>query len=157
MKKISIAPALALLILPVAALAASHDLATFVGEYDLDKDGSVSKEEFLEGRQKRFAATDANHDGGVSRDEYVEEYRGRLMASNPAPEKVEKQLKQTDVRFKVLDSNHDGSISFAEYSHSGWRMYGEHDYNRDGAVSMADKTDDKPKETESKVAQSDSN
>lgn len=136
---------------PAIALAASHDLATFVGEYDLDKDGKVSKEEFLEGRERRFAATDTNNNQGVSRDEYVEEYRARLMATNPDAGVAEKQLKQTDVRFNVLDSNKDGRISFAEYSHSGWRMFGEHDYDRDGAVSLADKTDETPKEK--KVAQ----
>jgi hypothetical protein len=138
-------------LLPATALAASHDLATFIGEYDLDKDGKVSKEEFLEGRERRFAATDANNDQGVSRDEYVEEYRARLMATKPDEALAEKQLKQTDVRFKVLDANKDGRISFAEYSHSGWRMFGEHDYDRDGAVSLADKTDETLQEK--KVAQ----
>ena len=43
-------------------MAASHDLATFVTEYDLDRDGQVSKEEFLEARVARFAATDTDND-----------------------------------------------------------------------------------------------
>lgn len=147
MKKIRYAVPLALL-LPALGLAASHDLATFVADYDLDKDGKVSKEEFLEARQQRFAATDNNQDQGVSHEEYVEEYRVRLMATKPEPEKAQRQLKQTDVRFKALDSNKDGRISFAEYSYSGWRMYGEHDYDRDGAVSLADETDETPKDKE---------
>lgn len=130
-------------LMPALSLAASHDLATFVEEYDLDGNGSVSKEEFQEGRVKRFAATDVNNDEGVSHDEYAEEFRTRLVEKNPEPAVLERQMKQTDVRFKVLDSNKDGRLSFAEYSYSGWRMYGEHDYNRDGAVSMDDKTDDK--------------
>jgi hypothetical protein len=134
------------LVLPALSLAASHDLATFVAEYDLDKDGNVSKEEFLDARQQRFTATDINQDRGVSHQEYVEEYRVRLMATKPEPEKAQRQLKQTDVRFKALDSNKDGRISLAEYSYSGWRMYAEHDYDRDGAVSLADKTDEKPKD-----------
>jgi hypothetical protein len=134
------------LVLPALGFAASHDLATFVADYDLDKDGKVSKEEFQEVRQQRFAATDSNQDQGVSHEEYVAEYRVRLMAAKPDPEKTQRQLKQTDVRFKALDSNKDGRISFAEYSYSGWRMYAEHDYDRDGAVSLADKTDEKPKD-----------
>jgi Ca2+-binding EF-hand superfamily protein len=134
------------LLLPALGLAASHDLATFVTEYDLDKDGKVSKEEFLEARQQRFAVTDSNQDQGVSHEEYVEEYRGRLMATKPEPEKAQRQLKQADIRFKALDTNKDGRISFAEYSYSGWRMYSEHDYDRDGAVSLADKTDESPKD-----------
>lgn len=67
----------AAVLLPAFAQAASHDLATFIGEYDLNKDGRISS---------------------------------------------------------------------AEFFYSGWRMYAEHDYTRDGAVSMADKTDDKQKE-----------
>ena len=55
------------------------------------------------------------------------------------------------MRINVLDTNKDGRISFAEYSFSGWRMFGEHDYDRDGVVSLADKTDETPKEE--KVAQ----
>jgi hypothetical protein len=137
---------IACLLLPALGFAASHDLATFVAEYDLDKDGKVSKEEFQEVRQQRFAATDSNQDRGVSHEEYVAEYRVRLMATKPDPEKAQRQLKQTDVRFQALDSNKDGRISFAEYSYSGWRMYAEHDYDRDGAVSLADKTDEKPKD-----------
>src|SRR5262245_61536335 len=89
-------------LMPALSLGASHDLATFVTEYDADQDGSVSKEEFLDGRERRFATTDANHDGGVSRDEYVEEYRGRLLATHPDADKAERQMKQADVRFKVL-------------------------------------------------------
>jgi hypothetical protein len=134
------------LVLPALGFAASHDLATFVADYDLDKDGKVSKEEFQEARQQRFVATDSNQDQGVSHEAYVAEYRVRLMATKPDPEKAQRQLKQTDVRFKALDSNKDGRISFAEYSYSGWRMYAEHDYDRDGAVSLADKTDEKPKD-----------
>lgn len=124
----------------LAANAASHDLATFVGEYDLDRDGSVSKEEFQKERERRFAATDANHDGAISLDEYVDEFRARLMFGNPKPEEAAKQLSQTQVRFDALDSNSDGRISSAEFYHSGWTMFTEHEYNRDGAVSLADKT-----------------
>jgi hypothetical protein len=123
---------------PMLAVAASHDLATFVGEYDLDRNGSVSKEEFQKERERRFAATDTDHDSGISLAEYVDEFRARLMFSKPDAETLERQLEQTEVRFDVLDSNHNGRISAAEFQHSGWTMFGEHDYNRDGAVSMAD-------------------
>jgi hypothetical protein len=125
-------------LLPLLASAASHRLETFVGEYDLDRNGSVSKEEFQRERERRFSSTDTNHDGLLSRAEYFDEFRGRLMFSNPDAETVERQLGQTDVRFDSLDSNGDDAISLAEFYHSGWNMFGEHDYNRDGAVSIAD-------------------
>jgi Ca2+-binding EF-hand superfamily protein len=126
---------------PLAARAASHDLATFVLEYDLDGDGVATKEEFQRERERRFAATDVDHDGGISRDEYVDEFRARLMFSKPDADTVKRQIEQTHVRFDVLDTNDDGAISAAEFHHSGWGMFDEHDYNRDGAVSLADEAD----------------
>lgn len=135
-----LARALPLLAVMSAAHAASHDLATFVGEYDLDGNGSVSKEEFQRERERRFAATDTDRDGGISEAEYLAEFRARLMYSKPGNDTIERQMAQTAVRFKVLDDNNDGHISSAEFQSSGWGMFGEHDYNRDGAVSMADKT-----------------
>lgn len=129
----------AVVLLPMLAQAASHDLATFVGEYDLDRNGSVSMEEFQKERERRFAATDTDHDGRISKAEYMDEFRARLMFGKPDAATLDKQMQQTDVRFGVLDVNKDGAISPAEFIHSGWSMFNEHDYSRDGAVSMADK------------------
>ena len=123
---------------PMLASAASHDIKEFIVEYDLNHDGSVSKEEFADERERRFIATDANHDGGLTQDEYVGEYRTRLMGKNPDAKTVERQMKQADVRYGVLDSNKDGHISRAEYACSGWSMYSKHDYTNDGAVSARD-------------------
>jgi hypothetical protein len=123
---------------PMAASAASHDIKTFITEYDLNHDGSVSKEEFADEREHRFISTDADHDGGLTHDEYVGEYRARLLAAKPNEKSVERQMKQADVRFTVLDSNKDGKISRAEYAHSGWTMFTKHDYTDDGAVSAKD-------------------
>jgi hypothetical protein len=123
---------------PMAAGAASHDIRIFITEYDLNRDGSVSKEEFADEREHRFISTDADHDGGLTHDEYVGEYRARLLAAKPNEKSVERQMKQADVRFTVLDSNKDGKISRAEYAHSGWTMFTRHDYTDDGAVSAKD-------------------
>lgn len=139
MKRILLCAAALFGLAPLLTLAASHDLSTFVGEYDLDRNGSVSKEEFQRERERRFAATDTDRDGGISLEEYLAEYRGRLMHSNPDARTIDRQMEQTASRFKVLDSNADTRISAAEFQHSGWGMYDEHDYNRDGAVSLADK------------------
>lgn len=138
MKLNTLSGLLVALALPLVASAASHELETFVGEYDLDRNGIVSKEEFQKERERRFSSTDTNHDGVLSRSEYFDEFRGRLMYSKPDPETVERQLGQTNVRFDSLDSNNDDAISLAEFYHSGWSMFGEHDYNRDGTVSIAD-------------------
>jgi len=126
---------------PMLASAASHDLMTFIGEYDLDHNGSVSKEEFDQERDRRFALTDVDHDGGLSHDEYVGEFRARALEKKPTAEKLAAQMKQADVRFGVLDSNKDARISPAEYASSGWAMFVHHDYTKDGAVSAKDKVE----------------
>ncbi|MEJ1965304.1 MAG: DUF4198 domain-containing protein [Gammaproteobacteria bacterium] len=68
-----------LVVSPAIATAASHDIKIFITEHDLNHDGSVSKEEFADERERLFIATDANHDGGLSHDEYVGEYHARLL------------------------------------------------------------------------------
>jgi Ca2+-binding EF-hand superfamily protein len=128
----------ALSVLPTLTFAASHDLKTFIQEYDLNHDGSVSKEEFVQERERRFGLTDADHNGGLTHDEYVNEYKTRLTAEHPDPKKMDSAMKQADVRFKVLDSNKDGKISPAEFQHSGWSMFTHHDYTKDGAISSKD-------------------
>src|SRR4051812_12219772 len=90
------------LLVPLLATAASHDIKVFITEHDLNHDGSVSKEEFADERERQFIATDINHDGGLSHDEYVNEYRTRLMEKHPDEKTIEKQMKQADVRYKVL-------------------------------------------------------
>jgi hypothetical protein len=124
--------------MPMLASGASHDIKVFIGEYDLNHDGSVSKEEFADEREHRFIVTDANHDGGLTHEEYVGEYRTRLQGKNPDAKAMERGMKQADVRFGVLDSNKDGRISRAEYAHSGWNMFTNHDYTKDGAISSRD-------------------
>jgi len=133
--------------IPALAAAASHDIKVFITEYDLNHDGSVSKEEYADERERRFIASDSNHDGGLSHDEYVGEYRARLTEKHPDEKTVEKQMKQADVRYEVLDSNNDGHISRAEYAFSGWRMFTEHDYTKDGTVAANDDVDGKPNAT----------
>ena len=128
-------------IVPGLAGAASHNIKVFITEHDLNHDGSVSKEEFSDERERLFIVTDANHDGGLSHDEYVGAYRERLMLTKPDEKTVERQMKQADVRYNVLDSNKDGHISRAEYAFSGWRMFVEHDYTKDGTVAANDDVD----------------
>lgn len=125
---------------PLAALAASHDRATFILEEDLNKDGKVDKDEYAQSRAAQFKLVDADHDGRLSHDEYVGEFRARLEAGKvggkaPAAKERRKQLDQAEVRFGVLDTNADGAISAAEFDYSGWAMFIHHDADKDGVVS----------------------
>ena len=61
-----------------AAPAGGHGLAAFMGSYDTDRDGVVTREEYDTVRKQRFMAADTNRDGWLSESEYVAEYEGRL-------------------------------------------------------------------------------
>lgn len=135
-----------------AAHAAPHGRADFIADYDLDKDGKVSAQEFKTVRAQRFAATDANKDGGVDEAEYVGEYSARLeaqlAASSDTPEhKAEermRQIRQAHVRFGVLDRNKDLKIDHAEYDASGDRAFAEQDGDSDGQVTAAEAPKPRP-------------
>jgi hypothetical protein len=126
------------------AHAASHDRDTFIREQDLNGDGKVSKEEYVEGRAREFARMDADHDGGLSEKEYIDDYRPRMEATLPAipadkrDEERMRQMRQAVVRFGVLDSDKSGKITKPEFDFTGWGMFIHHETNDDGFVSKAD-------------------
>ena len=130
-----------------SAHAAPHGHSAFITDYDLDKDGKVTPEEFKTVRGQRFAATDADKDGQLSEAEYVGEYQDRLEAqlaasSDSAERKEEervRQIRQAHVRFGVLDRDKSGGISPAEFDVSGQRAFAEQDGDGDGVITPGEK------------------
>lgn len=122
--------------------------ASFIQDYDLDKDGTVSEAEFAEIRQQRYSAMDENKDGQVSVDEYVNEYAGRL------DKKLETertgQIKQTLVRIEALDQNKSKTIGHDEYKASGDKAFAYIDSNKDGVISKADPLPERERKPEAK-------
>lgn len=135
-----------------AAQAAPHGRADFIADYDLNKDGKVSADEFKTVRGQRYAAMDANKDGGVDETEYVGEYTLRLDAqlaasTEDADRKAEervRQIRQAYVRFEVLDRDKDKKISHAEFDASGVRAFAEQDGDSDGQVTAAEAPTPRP-------------
>ncbi|HYG06313.1 MAG TPA: EF-hand domain-containing protein [Stenotrophomonas sp.] len=140
-----------LLLMPLAALAASDELSrkvqekvgghgedphAFVAEHDLDGNGQVSAAEFERFRRARFAETDTNGDGTLSRDEYVGEFARRLQHAEGGTNA--RQMKQADVRFNVLDQDKDGRMTWDEYAASGERLFKRADRSGDGQVDARD-------------------
>ena len=138
--------AIAALILTMPAQAAPHDGASFIHDYDADRDGKVTRPEFDASRAARFRATDANGDGWLSEAEYVREYRARLEQQLAASDREEekkteerqRQLRQAHVRFGVLDRDKNEKMIPAEYNASGERAFVEQDADKDGAITGAD-------------------
>ncbi|MFN0190495.1 MAG: EF-hand domain-containing protein [Aestuariivirga sp.] len=91
--------------------------------FDTDKNGSMSKPEFLLRAEKRFLRADANSDGAVTAAEIdaqlakaIERRRARMMAN--------------------MDRDKDGSVTREELDKYVEAMFDGADANGDGGVSM---------------------
>ncbi len=65
------------------------------GRYDKDKDGSITRDEYLASRRKAYARLDTNGDGTVSFDEWAI---------------------KTTARFNTADADRNGAMSPAEFA-----------------------------------------
>lgn len=64
------APSDAPLVAPVSDVTPADREAKRFKRYDKDKDGTISRDEYLAARKKAFAKLDTDHDGKLSFDEY---------------------------------------------------------------------------------------
>ncbi|MFZ5658426.1 MAG: EF-hand domain-containing protein [Pseudomonadota bacterium] len=123
MKRKLIFSTLALTFLSSAALAApgesgpGHHCGGFA-HMDINKDGTVTREEANQARTEHFARLDRNRDGQVSMDEMEAGMRQRLAQ-----------------RFKRLDANNDGRLSPEELAARSQAHFAKADRNGDGAVT----------------------
>lgn len=127
---------------PVAPVG-GHGHNAFMGGYDANRDGVVTREEYDTLRKERFVAADTNKDGWLSEDEYVSEFEGRLKAQYAAAGKkpdqqYEGSIKQAHVRFHILDTNKDGKLSIEEEVDIANKTFKNADRNGDGVVNAAD-------------------
>ena len=97
---------------------------------DIDKDGRISKAEFMNAANERFDSADTNGDALIS----VEERNAHQQF---------RQENRQDQRFDRLDVNGDGVISKSEYEghmeKARQRQQDRRDVNGDGQVDQADR------------------
>lgn len=123
--------------------AGGHGQAAFMGSYDGNRDGIVTRAEYDAIRKQRFEAGDANRDGVLNEAEYVDEFEQRLKQQyfneGRQPDKAyEGSIKQAHVRFAILDRDRDGKLSREEDLTVADKTFKSADTNGDGVVSRND-------------------
>jgi hypothetical protein len=124
-----------------AAPAGGHGLSAFIGGFDANRDGVVTRAEYDTVRKQRFAAADTNHDGWLSEDEYVAEFEGRLKqqyAGRAQDDAYVASIKQAHVRFKILDTDKDGKLTIEEENAIADKTFKRTDINGDGKIDKSD-------------------
>ncbi|WP_068875853.1 MULTISPECIES: EF-hand domain-containing protein [unclassified Phenylobacterium] len=88
---------------------------------DANRDGAISRAEFIDARRARFAKMDRNRDGYFSDDDLPRMVRKR------AGEKVDRVI-------QALDANRDGRLSRVEFVDGPTRLFDLGDADRNGLI-----------------------
>lgn len=123
--------------------AGGHGQSAFIGSYDANRDGVVTRAEYDAIRKQRFEAADKNKDGFLNEEEYVAEFTLRLkqqyLDENRQPDKAyENSIRQAHVRFAVVDRDRDGKFTREEDLAIADRTFKGADTNGDGRVTKDD-------------------
>lgn len=114
--------------------------------FDANKDGKVTKDEFLAGIKKRFAEMDLNNDGRISDEDLPPMMRGRnVLAGGAASGGMEqgpglgRGAGMPMLRMlRDADANKDGVITLDEVLAAAEKRFTLADRNKDGAIDQAD-------------------
>lgn len=119
MPKRSLIVAAPLLVLAAGAFAQ-------VGPVDTNGDGKITRREYIDAREHRFARLDRNGDGLIRADDF------RNVATNPETRTRLAQL------LRDADLNRDGAVSRSEFSVTGTPLFDQADANADGFVDRSE-------------------
>jgi Ca2+-binding EF-hand superfamily protein len=137
-----------------------YRIKRFLKDFDTDRDGKVTKEEFAARAKDRFAMRDLDSDGVIGPEDLPPGKRDRAMRKKEGAEKegtkeegkgrgwfsLERLMGRTDKRFARLDQNGDGVIDAADFeaasaervAYQAKRMMKRFDADGDGKISKAE-------------------
>lgn len=112
---------------------ARRDPAAAFDQADANKDGAISRSEYVAARSSRFDQLDRNKDGAVSTADFP-----RLASYPDAMAKLR-------VMIDEADTNHDGKVTRQELASAPTPAFAKADVDRDGQVSKAELAALRPK------------
>ena len=113
----------------LAALAASAAASTAFAQpvtFDLDGDGRITREEFIEGRDARFDDFDRNKDRVISAADFPADAADKPLAA------------LVGRMFAQADADHDGRVTRDELGTSGTPLFDDADADFNGIVEQAE-------------------
>ena len=106
--------------------------------FDADRDGKVTKDEFMKDVGARFAELDLNNDGRITEEDLPPAMRGRGILTGNADTPRRGIGRRVFTLLREADANKDGVITRDEALAAAERRFAGLDRNKDGALDKAD-------------------
>lgn len=104
--------------------------------FDTDRDGKLTKDEFMTSVRTRFARFDLNNDGRITDDDLPPAMRGRnILAGEGRARGPGRRILRV---LRDADANKDGTVTLDEATSTAERRFAGLDRNKDGIVDKAD-------------------
>jgi Ca2+-binding EF-hand superfamily protein len=121
---------------PVAAQSKDQAVRLVFQRFDGNGDGKITDAEFMKVGEQDFLAFDANKNGSVSKKEFLDPKPHNL--ANVSAGDLDQAKKIWAQQFDLLDTDKNGVLSEAEHQKAGKRSFAHMDANKDGAITLAE-------------------